>query len=244
MVARQSRLRIATYNVHRGVGTDRRYRPERVAVVIRELNADILGLQEVTWSHVDDGGPMQFDYFAAATGLTVIVGPNIREHRGHYGNVLLTRLPALAVRRVDLSVSGYEPRGALDVDLDGGPTPLRVIVTHLGLRRRERHRQVRMLRALIDDGRGHPTILLGDFNEWLPRSSLRPIVAACGRTAAPRTYPSWRPMFALDRIWMRPGAALSAIDAHTTPTARLASDHLPVAALVDRTLLPPRRPRG
>src|SRR3990172_7776992 len=99
-------LTLASYNVHRCIGRDRRHDPDRVAAVIRQLDADVVALQEVDARyHVEDGVD-QIVYLAAATGYAAVPGPVKRNHRGHYGNGLLIRHELLGVRRIDLSVPG------------------------------------------------------------------------------------------------------------------------------------------
>lgn len=222
-------LAIATWNVHRCVGRDGREDPERVAGVIGELGARVVALQEVDAGA--QGGGDQLPELARATGLEPISGPTLRNESGEYGNALLTALPVEEVRRFDLSVAGYEPRGALDVTLASPDGPLRVLVTHLGLARRERGEQVT---RLLDELRTHddvPTVLMGDLNEWWPRANaLRRLRARFGAAPAPATFPARRPVLALDRIWAAPPHLLGEVRVHATPAARVASDHLPLRA--------------
>jgi endonuclease/exonuclease/phosphatase family metal-dependent hydrolase len=221
-------LRVASYNIHQCVGGDGRRDRERVALVLRELDADVIGLQEV------DALP-QMDYLASALHLHhAIAGPTLRRGEGHYGNALLTRRPVLDVRHIDLTVYRREPRAAIDADLDVDGAVVRVIATHLGLLPGERRTQVRRLLDALGRGRSDIVILLGDINEWFAVGRpLRWLHARLGRTAGVPSFPAGLPVFALDRIWVHPHAALLGIQAHTSPTARRASDHLPVKADLD-----------
>lgn len=236
-------IRVASYNIHRGIGGDGQYRPSRIAAVIDELEADVVALQEVDWhTHPEDARP-QHVYFSLASGMTAIEGPNLRDHRGHYGNVLLTRLPVVEVRRIDLSVPGFEPRGAIVARLDAGADLLEVVATHLGRRARERREQVRrLLAALSGSGGGEDaSVLTGDFNDWLPFSrSLARILASFGPWRSPRTFPAHRPLFPLDRIFVRPRRRLARLAVHASALARVASDHLPITA----TIAPPDESGG
>ncbi len=227
-------LTVATYNIHGCVGTDGRHDPDRTAEVIRGLAADVVALQEVDSRPRVGSTSFELARLAAATGLTAVAGPNIREARGEYGNALLVSRPVLAVRRHDLSITRCEPRGALDVEVDVEGEAVRVITTHLGLRASERRPQIARLLEIVEEawgGAGRPLVLLGDFNEWFPASrTLRMLRARLGRPAAPLTFPSRRPLLALDRVWAVPDGAVRRVEVLATPLARVASDHLPVRA--------------
>ncbi|HWP34849.1 MAG TPA: endonuclease/exonuclease/phosphatase family protein, partial [Thermodesulfobacteriota bacterium] len=204
------RLTVATYNIHGCIGMDRRYRPERVAAVIRELGADVVALQEVDRRPRAGCPPLALEQLAGPAGYTAVAGPNFEEGGGDFGNALLTAHPVLAVRRIDLSVPGRQPRGALDVDLEVGGELVRVIVTHHGLGGdRERRVQVARLLEALEARPAGRVVLLGDFNEWHPYSRALGLLAArFGRSRAPATWPSVRPVLALDRIWAAPAGAL------------------------------------
>ncbi|MFO7783894.1 MAG: endonuclease/exonuclease/phosphatase family protein [Thermodesulfobacteriota bacterium] len=228
-------FRVATYNVHKCVGLDRRCDPERVASVIRELNADVIGLQEV--DNLSDGAieSAQMDFLARETGYEVIPGPTIKWANGYYGNVLLTRWPVLDKREVDLRFSSREPRGAIEAFLAVYDEEVRVIVTHLGLTFSERWFQIARLVDVIEEKTSPLFILLGDINEWFaPGRGLKLLHRLLGRQSAIRSYPSWRPLFALDRIWVKPNEALKRIWIHKTRLSRVASDHLPVVAEIGK----------
>jgi endonuclease/exonuclease/phosphatase family metal-dependent hydrolase len=218
-------LRIASYNVHACCGADGKKDAQRIVKVIEELGSDTVGLQEVDY---------RLDYIAQKLGMQPVPGLTLVRHDGHFGNALLTRRKVLAVRRLGFTYSRREPRNALDVDLEVAGETVRVIVTHLGLWPAERRYQVKKILELI---RSTPTcervVVLGDINEWLPLGRpLRWMNALFGRSPAERSFPSRWPLVALDRVWVRPRHALLALKAHRTPLAEIASDHLPVKALV------------
>jgi endonuclease/exonuclease/phosphatase family metal-dependent hydrolase len=233
------RLRVGTYNIHAAVGLDRRYDPPRIARVLTEIGADIIGLQEVSHSPDLLGIADQFDYFESATGFFGAHGPNVVLQDSRYGNALLARWPITDSRLIDLAVAGYEPRGAIDADVDIHGHPLRVIVTHLGLRRRERRRQYAILLDLLGRRPDMPTVIMGDFNSWWPDlGTLRRLGARShSRRYTVPTFPAVFPLLSLDRIMVWPRGALRRVWAHVTPASRAASDHLPlVGDLVVDTL--------
>jgi endonuclease/exonuclease/phosphatase family metal-dependent hydrolase len=229
------KLVAATYNVHRCVGTDGRRDPQRVLAVLRELDADVIALQELHWQ------PSEvlhlLDDFAAQLNCTGIAGPTLAAHAGHYGNAVLTRLPALEVRKVDLSYPARECRGALDLTLACAPGTLRVIATHLGLGPGERRKQTKQILSLITPPApplGDAVVLMGDLNEWyLWGRPLRWLRIHFGRTPALASFPSRMPIFALDRIWVEPRTLRNGLHVHTSALARKASDHLPVKMTIN-----------
>jgi len=226
------RLLVASYNVHRCVGADGRNDPRRVADVVRETAALVIGLQEIeTAANGGDISPL--DALARETGYEAVAGAIDASDRRGFGNALLTTLPILAIRRFDISVPKREPRGLLDVEIDWHGRPLRVLNTHFGLSGAERRVQVMLVLGELHLEREGLTVLLGDFNEWLPGGRpLRALAHRFGRGSSPRTFPSRRPLFSLDRIWVQPRAALAGVRVHGSRLARAASDHLPLVATV------------
>jgi endonuclease/exonuclease/phosphatase family metal-dependent hydrolase len=232
-------LRVASYNVHECVGADGRRDAGRVADVLRDLGADVIGLQEVDARPGLTHDSVQMEFIGHALGLHPIAGPTIwrGDNGDHFGNALLTRQRVLAVRHIDLTVYRREPRAAIDADLEVGGAVVRFIVTHLGLLPGERRKQVlRLIEALArpPSRPGQLIVLAGDINEWFSVGRpLRWLHERLGEAPALATFPAVLPVFALDRIWVRPRRAVRAQAVHVTPTARIASDHLPVAAEIE-----------
>lgn len=227
-------LHVGSYNIHRCVGTDGERDVHRIAEVIKEMGCDTIGLQEVDSSPGAHSASHQLEYLAEATGMQAIAAATIIKHDRAYGNALLTRRKILDVRRHDLSFLRFEPRGALEVDLDVSGTCVRVFVMHLGLLPIERRYQMRkvlkILRAMPMD---QPIVVLGDVNEWLPLSRpLRWLHGLMGKPPWQRTFPVYAPMFALDRVWVRPRGSLLQFQVHRSNLSRYASDHFPVKAVV------------
>lgn len=226
-----ARLRLASYNVHRAVGRDRRCDPERILAVLREIDADLVALQEV---EAHDSGEDMLAWIGAKLGFQAIAGTTLQRHDGHFGNGLLTRCPVREKRLTDLSWRGREPRGAICADVECDGSRLRVVATHLGLRPAERRAQVLQLLQLFSWNPEDRAVLMGDLNEWfLWGRPLRRLHRYFERTRAVPTFPAQLPVLALDRLWTHPASILARLHAHRSPLARLASDHLPLVATLE-----------
>ena len=227
-------LRVATYNVHECVGTDGRYDPDRVAAVIGELDADIVGLQEFTYPAsvaLDTRTPVVL----ALERYECALGPTRQTPREQcFGNAIFSRHPIVEVHRIDLSMERREPRGALAATFEIGGAMVHVLAAHLGLRLHERRFQVRQILDYLDSVRDTTLVVLGDFNDWLPgRSVVHVLDRRLGRPPRPPSFPVFWPVVSLDRIWVHPARTLRRIFPHVTPASRVASDHFPVVAEID-----------
>jgi endonuclease/exonuclease/phosphatase family metal-dependent hydrolase len=230
-------LKLASWNIHRCIGSDGHYHPSRVRSVLRMLDADLVALQEVElFSH----DPELLEFLCAGSQWVPVHGVTLERDSGRYGNAVLSRLPLRSVQRLDLSFGGREPRGVLDIHCalpgsNGAEQQLRVLATHFGLLPRERRRQASIVGKLLDAPALRPTptwtVLMGDFNEWLLWGRpLRRLRRHFPPAPAPRTFPSRQPVFALDRIWMKGPFDGLKVTAVNTPETRRASDHLPLLA--------------
>ncbi len=222
------RIRVATYNIHCGIGRDGRFSERRVLDVLRELDADVVAMQEV---ESRASGIDMLAWLAKETGFHAIFGTTLMKADGHYGNGLLARCPITNVEQVDLTWERREPRNAIAADLDCQGERIRVVATHLGLRPAERRHQIQKLLPLFSERPDDRAVLAGDVNEWfLWGRPLRWLHRYFVATPAPRTFPAHFPLFALDRLWTHPGSLLRDLKVHVSDTAREASDHLPVVA--------------
>ena len=225
-----------SYNIHQCVGTDGRRDPQRIATVIQETKADIIGLQEVDFNSLRAKKSHQLDYLAEATGMRAVAGPTIRRADIEFGNALLTSKEITHVRLHDLTVIRRQPRGVIDAEIVCDGKIIRVLVTHFGLALNERRRQAQSLLKILRQPKANHalTLVIGDINEWRPRGfALYSLNGHLGKAPSPRTFPSFFPVFALDRIWVKPRGALVQVKIANHGFARTASDHLPVLATVN-----------
>ncbi len=222
------KLRLASYNVHKCVGLDRRRMPARIADVVSALRADIVALQEVDHRLAPRRAALPRKLIEDATGLSSLPfapeGPSL----GWHGQTLLVRadLNVTAIRRIFLP--GLEPRGAVLAEIDTIAGPLRVVGVHLGLIRRYRSMQLAAIRAAIGRRAPMPTAILGDFNDWSARGGAEALGPDFRLHAPGRSFPAAGPLGALDRVALGHGLHLHDAGVHRAAPARIASDHLPV----------------
>jgi endonuclease/exonuclease/phosphatase family metal-dependent hydrolase len=228
----RSLLKVASYNIHRCRGVDGVTRPDRIIGVIREFGADVIALQEVDRRFGRGGGLLDPSAIARETGMRLLVQSDVSHRHGWHGNALLVRGEPISYRRARLKLPGDEPRGAVVAELDLGEGEFRVIAAHLGLFRLSRVDQVSALLTAFRDLPPMPSILLGDLNEWRRRgrSALRGLEPTFGVSPSILSFPSRRPIFALDRILGWPEGLITDLAVHDTPLSRRSSDHLPLTA--------------
>jgi len=226
-----NRLRVMTYNMHSGRGTDDRYDLGRIADVIRSYDPDIVALQEVDCGRLRSGSIDQGAELGARLGYEVHFAPAIERGSERYGIATLTRLPTLDVRKIFLPNHTHlrsEPRCALATHhrWDGGE--LEMINTHLSTLFRERPGQVAAIAAAYQH---EALVIAGDFN-MTPFSSAYRLLRRGLRSATrlARTWPSYAPIAPIDHILYRGRLELISGRAWTGGPARKASDHLPVVA--------------
>ncbi len=237
-------LRVATYNVHGCVGMDRQRSEARIAEVIAELSADIIGLQELDRGRGRSASVDQTSAIAGRLGWQSHFHPAMQQRDGHYGHAILSRYPLSA--RCAAELPGRAPffcpetRSAIAMDVTTDFGIVHFINTHLGLGRRERLLQAQLLTSgdwleLISGER--PLILLGDFNS---RPGSRPYqvfsrhlrdVRRLVRPPRPaRTFPTTFPAVAVDHIFVNKSFQPLSLSVHRTALARVASDHYPLLA--------------
>lgn len=223
-------LSVASYNIHKGVGTDRRRDLDRTAAVIAEIGADILALQEVDTRFGTRTGLLDLDSIRRDLGLIPIPLDQSGPAHGWHGNLLLVR-NALVQEVNKLSLPGLEPRGAIVTDLEINGKALRVVNTHLGLLPSSRKAQARTILDKVATLPERPTLLMGDLNEWWRNGALFRTLAEQFSIAAPQaSFPARFPLLPFDRIMSCQLGILQDVLPHNSPLARKASDHLPIKA--------------
>lgn len=237
-------VRVVTWNVHKCVGGfDRRYDPARTSAVLAALDADVVLLQEVSQGGHWYKHERQVDVLGDALGMShrsYFVNVKFGPKRGEYGNAILSRFPIASTDNIDLTVAGKKARSALHAELrvplpSGGVRTLHAFNLHLGLGERERREQLRMLLAsprLTHIHHNTPTIIAGDFNDVLGSLGKRLLVPAGfhGPRRAPRTFPAWAPLRALDSLFVRGECELQSLTSARNKGSRTASDHVPLVA--------------
>ena len=226
-------LRVMTWNVHGCVGSDGRHDVERVGAKVRALSPDIAAFQEVDSRRRSapgtPGAGEVYDILRAEVGDHGHDAWAISGADGRYGQILASRFPLEDRQVYDISQPGREPRKIMSARVDLPTANLRVIATHLGLRRSERRRQLAALMDIVREDLSGPVVLLGDLNEWLwPRRTQRDLFGLFNSWTHYASFPSRYPLFPLDRIFCLPGDLLART--WVPHEASRASDHLPVAA--------------
>ena len=241
------RIRIATYNIHKCRGLDRRTDPERITDVIKELDADAVAIQEVL--DVKDGRP-EFDQARRIKlqlqGYASCFGENRILHGGSYGNMTLSRFPVQLCQNYDVTWRKRERRGCLRADLQiSDSAALHIFNVHLGTGFLERRHQVRRLlsaNVLNQTAFRGPRIVVGDFNEWTRGLASR-FMGKAFKAVEPRaflryarTYPGILPFLHLDHFYYDERLSLRNFRLHRTRKALVASDHLPLVAEFEFTV--------
>jgi len=252
-VTAASTITVASYNMRKAIGTDRRRRPERVLHVLQEIGADIVALQEadkrmggrgsaVPHELIDEHGLYKPVAFRVRHGRMLERLPGGRQaerllnidtrNLGWHGNALLVKKHIGVIDVAALDLPTLEPRGAVMAELLINDRPVRVIGMHLDLSGLWRRRQMRaILDAIHRRPQKMPTILMGDTNEWRDAGGcLKELNGAYRLAPTGPSFHARRPIAALDRIIVDHSVAIEAAGVHASAEARKASDHLPIWA--------------
>jgi endonuclease/exonuclease/phosphatase family metal-dependent hydrolase len=229
-------IRVASYNMRKAIGTDRRRKPERTIDVLNELGADVIALQEAD---------RRFGARASAIPLPLLeehsdykpVAFETREGSiGWHGNAILVRKEAEVLGTSLLQIPSLEPRGAVLAEVRLRGETLRVVGMHLDLSGLWRRKQAAaILEAVNGRAEAMPAVLMGDLNEWSLRGGcLKDFAAQCRFADCGKSFHVRRPVGRLDRIMVTGGLEVEACGVHESAKAKRASDHFPIWAELRR----------
>ncbi|NOH59807.1 endonuclease [Alteromonas sp. 07-89-2] len=224
-----------TYNIHSGIGRDKKHDYKRIGQFLATSGADVVLLQEMDTRPSERSTAQDVKDICAENTFKLIPSPAIRESDGWYGNAILTRFDVLAHDTLDVSQNGRQPRNVQIVELKTEKTPLTVVNTHKGLKKLERRSQFSLLHEHLSSRMQEkqiPLVLAGDFNEWQFFSkAFKALNELLLQQKVGATFPSHFPVFALDRVWVSDDIKVKACRKLKNAKTRILSDHLPV--LVD-----------
>lgn len=237
-------LRVATYNVHGCVGMDRQRSESRIAEVIASTSADVVGLQELDQSRARSASADQAALIAQQLGWKHVFHPAMRNGEEQYGDAIVSRLPFTLKRAEELPGTApwycREKRVAIWLEVETPLGPVEFINTHFGLGRNERVLQAEWLLShawLGSLNPARPAVLLGDFNSVrtsrayrVLTRALRDVRTLVQPSGAHRTFPTRRPLLAVDHIFVNSALRATKLEVHRTASARVASDHYPLVA--------------
>ena len=225
-------IRVASYNMRKAIGTDRRRNPERTIEVLNQLDADVVALQEADRRFGARASAIPFHLLDEHSDYKPVPFEARDGSIGWHGNALLVRKDVEIVDKTLLHLPSLEPRGAVLADIRVRGEPLRVVGMHLDLSGLWRRRQAHTILEHVHAREAPlPTVLMGDLNEWSRQGGcLRDFAQHCRFADCGRSFHARRPVARLDRIMVTEGLRIGDCGVHDSATARKASDHLPVWA--------------
>ena len=224
-------LRVASYNIRKAIGTDRRRNPERILAVLREVDADIVALQEADRRFGPRVAAIPHALLDHMSEYRAVPLSHHHGGMGWHGNAILVRKGIEVDHAEAIHLPCLEPRGAVSAEIRFAGQSLRLFGMHLDLSGLWRRRQAAAILHVATLRREMPTILMGDLNEWsAARGCLVDFARHYSFAPCGRSYHAARPVARLDRIMHDGGLSLMNSGAHTSAVARSASDHLPIWA--------------
>jgi len=219
-------MRLATYNMRKGIGLDRRRDPGRVMDVINALDSDVVVLQEADRRLGPRPAALPWRLIEDASDFTPVYLADNEISLGFHGNAILVRKGITVSAPTRITLPGLEPRGAVSAVVGG---QFRIVGVHLGLMRRHRRAQLAQLREALKAS-DLPTAILGDFNEWSAHQGLEALENDYTVYSPGHSFHAARPIAGLDRVALSDGIELRDAGVAETKRTRIASDHLPVWA--------------
>jgi endonuclease/exonuclease/phosphatase family metal-dependent hydrolase len=229
-------MRLASYNIRKAVGLDRRRDPARILDVVNHIGADVIVLQEADKRLGPRPTALPRQMIADHTDYVPVALAMNDVSIGWHGNAILVRKGIVVSDPQRIILPGLEPRGAVSAVID---SRIRIVGVHLGLMRRNRHGQLRSIRKALEHCT-HPTAVLGDFNEWSPHAGLEEFQDHFHMVTPGKSFHASRPVAALDRVGLSPGIEIRTGGVIETQLSKVASDHLPVWVEIDLPDFGPR----
>ncbi|WP_343525317.1 endonuclease/exonuclease/phosphatase family protein [Sphingomonas sp.] len=229
-------IKVASYNIRKGIGADRRRSPDRILDVLREVDADIIALQEADRRFGEREGVIPLHLLDDHSDWKPVVYGMKARSLGWHGNTILVRKTIEVVDFEAIHLPSLEPRGAVMADLRTRAGMLRIVGMHLDLSGLWRRRQAAtILSHLTACTHHHPTVMMGDLNEWTRAAGcLRDFARDFAFAETGPSFHARRPIGRLDRIMVSPELHIATCGVHASPTSRKASDHLPIWATIGR----------
>lgn len=229
------RITVASYNMRKAIGTDRRRRPERTLEVLREIDADVIALQEADRRFGARAGVIPLHLLDEHSPWKAVSFGMRAQSMGWHGNAILVRKDALIVDKEPIHLPTLEPRGAVMADVRVRGVMLRVLGMHLDLSGLWRRRQASaILHHVASAATPYPTVMMGDLNEWSRQAGcLRDFARDFTSADTGPSFHARRPIARLDRILVSQGVRIIDCGVHASLAARTASDHLPVWATLE-----------
>jgi endonuclease/exonuclease/phosphatase family metal-dependent hydrolase len=228
-------IKVASYNIRKGIGTDRRRNPDRILDVLREIDADVIALQEADRRFGTKAAILSPLLLEEQSPWKAIPFGARETSMGWHGNVLLVRKDAHVLDCEAIHLPAIEPRGAVMADVRVNGTAIRIVGMHLDLSGLWRRRQAHSIMAYVDSSvERRPTVMMGDLNEWSRNSgALRDFGRHFAFAATGPSFHARKPVGRLDRIMTSPEFHIIDCGVWHSPTARKASDHLPIWAMIE-----------
>ncbi len=224
-------LKVASYNIHKGIGSDWRRSPERILAVLAEIDADIVVLQEADRRFGMRRSVLPPALIAARSSYQPVVFATRADSLGWHGNAVLIRRPTVVRAAATLRLPSLEPRGSVAVELEHAGYHLRIVGMHLDLSGLRRRQQAQSILAQIAARPALPTVIMGDTNEWRRQGGCLAVFHEHFASALTGpSFPAIRPVMRYDRVLVGSGFKIVDAGVHLSPLAQRASDHLPVWA--------------
>ncbi|MBS0478454.1 MAG: endonuclease/exonuclease/phosphatase family protein [Proteobacteria bacterium] len=228
-------IKVASYNIRKGIGTDRIRSPDRILHVLREIDADVIALQEADRRFGRRAAILAPHHLEAHSPWKAVPFGEREHSAGWHGNVLLVRKDAHIADCEPIHLPTLEPRGAVTADLRINGERVRIVGMHLDLSGLMRRRQADAILAHLDASAERlPTVMMGDLNEWTRHSGcLKDFAQRFTIAATGPSFHARRPVGRLDRIMTSPEFRITDCGVHHSPASRAASDHLPIWARIE-----------